>query len=200
MPPPRAAGDTPDTLFRAMTLLRITGVPAAKSEMPPPFPPVRELSVMTFASITAALAPLTLMPAPPTPPEHPLRTFPVIWLSTIRGEPKLTLIPTPSQPLFPVMTLPSIVGEAFDTATPLPKKPPPLVMVNPRSTAPRPSPELNVTTTPPAFPSIVVAAGPASLVTMIAFPEKLIRSTYVPGATSTVSPWAAAPIPAWIVG
>jgi len=155
---------------------------------------------MKFDSITAALAPLTLMPAPPTPPEHSVRTFPVIWLFVISGEPKLTLIPTPSQPRLVVMMLKSMVGEAFDTTTPLPEKPPPLVMVNPAMTAPRPSPALKVTTAPPAPPSMMVPDGPASLATMIALPKKLIRSTYVPGATSTMSPGAAAPIPAWMVG
>jgi hypothetical protein len=47
---------------------------------------------------------------------------------------------------------------------------------------------------------MVVPNGPASLVTIIDLPEKLIRSKYVPGATSTMSPGAAAPIPAWMVG
>jgi len=155
---------------------------------------------MKFDSITAALAPLTLMPAPPTPPEHPVRMFPVIWLFVISGEPKLTLMPTPSQPRLAVMMLVSMTGEALDTSTPLPEKPPPLVMVNPLMTEPRPSPALKVTTAPPALPSMMVPAGPASLVRMIALPEKLIRSKYVPGATSTTSPGAAAPIPAWMVG
>src|SRR5258705_90022 len=99
------------------------------------------------------------MPAPPRPPEHSVRTFPVIWLFVISGEPKLTLIPTPSQPRLDVMMLKSMVGEAFDTTTPLPEKPPPLVMVNPAMTAPRPSPALKVTTAPPAAPSMMVPGG-----------------------------------------
>src|SRR5215468_881188 len=175
MAPPWAAGERPDTLFRTIRLLRMTGAPAAKSEMPPPLPPVTELSAMKFDSITAALAPLTLMPAPPRPPEHPVRMFPVIWLFVISGEPKLTLMPTPSQPRLAVMMLVSMMGEAFDTTTPLPERPPPLVMVNPLRAEPRPSSVLKVTTAPPALPSMVVADGPASLVTTIALPKKLIR-------------------------
>jgi len=64
------------------------------------------------------------MPAPPTPPEQPFRALLVIWLPTIRGDPKLTVIPTPSQPVLPVMMFPSMVGDAFETATPPPEKPP----------------------------------------------------------------------------
>jgi hypothetical protein len=47
---------------------------------------------------------------------------------------------------------------------------------------------------------MMVVAGPVSLVTTIAFPRKSIRSKYVPGATSTVSPEAAALMAAWMVG
>src|SRR5688572_24650425 len=196
MPPPCPV----PTLLRTITLLRITGTPAANTEMPPPLAWVRLLSAMTFPSINAALAPPSLMPAPPTPPEQPLRTSCEISLFAIRGERKCTWIPMPSQPLLPVITFDSMVGDAFEMAMPPPLKADPLVTVKPRSTAARPSPELKVTTVPPRAPSMIVTAGPPSLTTVTAFPRKFRRSGYVPGATATVSPFRVTLMAAWMVG
>jgi len=77
--------------------------------------------------------------------------------------------------------------------------PVPLVRVNPSSTASDPSPFAKVTTLPSPFPSMVVTCRPARLRTVIAFPEKSMHSTYVPGRTTISSPLPAASIAAWIV-
>src|SRR5918994_14390 len=72
--------------------------------------------------------------------------------------------------------------------------------VKPRRIDARPSPDVNVTTGPARLPSMIVAWAPCSLSTVIAFPWKLMFSTYVPGATRTLSPAAATSIAPWIVG
>src|SRR4029077_7408553 len=73
--------------------------------------------------------------------------------------------------------------------------------MNPRRTAFEVSAVTNRTTGPPTLlPSMMVTRGPLALATVIALPMKLIVSLYVPAATRTVSPFAAALIPAWIVG
>jgi hypothetical protein len=68
--------------------------------------------------------------------------------------------------------------------------------VNPLGTELAVSFEEKVTTdaTPP--PSMMETFAPPELVTVIALPLKLIFSLYVPGDTSTVSPLAAALMPA----
>ena len=68
--------------------------------------------------------------------------------------------------LFPMMKLPRIVGEVpppQQTPPPLLDVAAPLVIVNPSSTAPRPSPRLNVTTLPLPSPSMTVTSGPPLL-------------------------------------
>jgi len=72
--------------------------------------------------------------------------------------------------------------------------------VNPLRIESGPSPVSNVTTEPFAPPSMVVTEGPPELVTVMALPSKSMFSVYVPGATNTVFPFAAALIAAWIVG
>ena len=47
---------------------------------------------------------------------------------------------------------------------------------------------------------MVVTAGPCSLIRVTETPRMIRFSKYVPGETRIVSPFAAAPIPAWIVG
>ena len=58
---------------------------------------------------------------------------------------------------------------------------------------------MNVTTPAVASPSMIVVAGPAELFTSMFLPVKSMRSWYVPGATTTVSPFEAASIAAWMV-
>ncbi len=72
----------------------------------------------------------------------------------------------------------------------------PPVMVKPCSTDPVPSVLLNVTVEPPVLLAMVVTEGPFELLTVIAFPLKLMFSVYVPGETRTVSPLTAALIAA----
>ena len=76
----------------------------------------------------------------------------------------------------------------------------PFVSENPSSTVSRPSFILKETTVPFLSPSMQVTFGPSSLATVIAFPWKRMFSLYVPGDTSTVSPFTAASMAAWIVG
>src|SRR5262249_13282064 len=116
-------------------------------------------------------------------------------LSWINGEPKPLYSPAPEHDPLPVIQLPTIDGDEFWTRTPPPLKVlAPLRIVKPRRIAPRVSPEVNDTTDPAPLPSMIVAAGPCSAATITALPRKLMFSTYVPGATSTVSPGAAAAI------
>lgn len=75
----------------------------------------------------------------------------------------------------------------------------PWVTVNPRRIDARVSPVLNETTLGSPPPSMTVVAGPAELRTSIVLPLKSMRSWYVPGATTTVSPSEAASMPAWMV-
>src|ERR1700746_1229157 len=56
--------------------------------------------------------------------------------------------------------------------------------------------EENVNTGAIPPPSIIVTLAPPELLRVIAFPEKLMFSLYVPGETRTVSPLLAALIPA----
>ena len=71
--------------------------------------------------------------------------------------------------------------------------------VNPLSMAARVSPDRKLTTDPAPRASIIVRSGPSSLLTVIAFPRKLIVSKYVPGATRTVSPLIERSMADWIV-
>src|SRR5688572_14545902 len=93
-----------------------------------------------------------------------------------------------------------MLGAAFRISTPPPLKVvAPLRTVNPVSTALRFSAVPNVTTGPARLPSMMVTAGPCSLATVIALPRKSMFSTYVPGATRTMSPGTAASIACWMV-
>ena len=77
------------------------------------------------------------------------------------------------------MTFPLMVGEAKEILMPPPLAlldPMPFVIVNPLSSEFVPSLELNVTTEPAALPLIVVTEGPPELVTVMAFPMKLMFS------------------------
>src|ERR1700675_4645170 len=73
-------------------------------------------------------------------------------------------------------------------------------MVNPLSSDLSPSLVLKVTTLFTLPPSMIVTLAPPELFTLMDLPMKLMFSKYVPEATSTVSPFLAALIPAWIVG
>ena len=104
-------------------------------------------------------------------------------------------MPAPEQAPLPTIQFPMMLGAEFWMSTPPPLKLfAPLRTVNPSSTALRFSPEAKVTTEPARLPSMMVTSGPCSLATVIAFPRKVMFSTYVPGETSTVSPAAAASI------
>src|SRR5690606_9956116 len=110
------------------------------------------------------------------------------------GAPNSTAIPPPLVEAIgaalPMISQLAIVGLADSTRIPppLPEATPP-VTVKPSSTDWGPSPEKKVTTDPEPPPLMMVWDGPPVLRSVIALPWKLIRSMYVPGATSTVAPF-----------
>src|SRR6266850_446009 len=146
------------------------------------------------------------MPAPRPPLQPSCRLLTMVF-RCMSGQLTVSDIPLPSQPRLFAMMLPTMLGDEFRIQIPPPLPYPcvskpdrPFSTVNPLRTEERPSPEMNLTTESARLPSISVTSGPASLVTLIALPEKLMFSTYVPGATSTASPFTAASIADWIVG
>ena len=89
---------------------------------------------------------------------------------------------------FPMMELLMIVGEEPGPQRIPPPIPEPFVIVNPSIIESGSSPVKNVTTVQVRFPSMVADPGPFLLFTVMAFPRKLIFSTYVPGLTMMVNP------------
>src|SRR6266545_3824558 len=184
-----------------ITLAETVGVPAAQRLMPPPSLSER-FPVITLCSTCAVPAPATRMPPPPSPPSQFGRLSETV-LSRIVAAENCALIPPPEQLRLPLTRLPSMRAGPPEVKTP----PPPLEaasypfrIVNPLRTGVWPAPATILTTPPDWFPSMIVAAGPSVLSTVISLSRKSIRSTYVPGETRTVSPLTAASIAAWIVG
>src|SRR6266511_5324147 len=184
-----------------ITLAETVGVPAAQRLMPPPSLSER-FPVITLCSTCAVPAPATRMPPPPSPPSQFGRLSETVLPRIVAAE-NCALIPPPEQLRLPLTRLPSMRAGPPEVKTP----PPPLEaasypfrIVNPLRTGVWPALATILTTPPDWFPSMIVAAGPSVLSTVISLSRKSIRSTYVPGETRTVSPLTAASIAAWIVG
>src|SRR4051794_21815749 len=189
-------------LFDRKTLRSTRAAPLANSDRPPPHPSSWLVSIVFPISWTVP-APAIETPPPPMPPEQlAWRLSRMTLLRIVAAENEAWIAPA-SQYVLPVTMLPSMSAGPPDTSiaplsTLLP--PPPLRIVNPRSVGVSPASVAIFTTTPRLQPSIVVAAAPPELWTVMFLWAKSIRSPYVPGATTTTSPSAAASIAAWIVG
>src|SRR5436190_1086680 len=155
--------------------------------MPPPLDPlVTVLVVMVFPRTWAVDEPTMAMPPPPTPPLQIVndRTLLAIVFLSITGDPDRTNRPPPSHDTLSRMMLFRTIGDASRIQMPPPSPKEgvanvarPLRIVKPSITDPAPSPDANVTTEPEELPSMIVAAAPSVLRTVIAFPAKSIRPT-----------------------
>jgi hypothetical protein len=125
----------------------------------------------------------------------PLCQFRAMRFPRIVAAEKAASTAPPSQKWFPTIQLLSISAGPPEVSTAPPwESPPPPVIVKPRRTWLWPAGVGRTATTAVPSPWMTVFVGPAVLSTAMALLPKLIRSRYVPGATRTVSPFAAASI------